>query len=107
MKIPFAASAGKDFLVPCIGLGIQFRKEHLPDCFQLLPGCHAIRRRFQHSLCKLPLETGDTYHEKFIEIVGKDRKELHPFQKRVGFIPCFVKNMPVEPYPAQFTVDIE
>ena len=63
--------------------------------------------RFQHALCKLPLETGYTHHEKFIEVIGKDCKELHPFQNRVGFIPCLVKDMVVEPYPAQFTVDVE
>ncbi len=105
-KNPGARKPGKN-LLPAVVLESKFRKE----CFfyrSELFGCrHPVRRRLQHSLGGLPLETRDTDHEKFVKVVCKDGQELHPFKERVPFVLCLFEHMVVETDPAQLTVDIE
>ena len=79
----------------------------MPDCIQLLRRRHAIGGGFQDPFGQLPLKTRDPDHKIFIKIVGKNGKEFHAFQQRVTLIPGFVQHVPVEPYPAQFPVDVK
>ena len=79
----------------------------MTDCIQLLRRCHAIRGGLQDTFGQLALETRDSDHKIFIKIVGKNGKEFHAFQQRVTLIPGFVQHVPVEPYPAQFPVDVK
>jgi hypothetical protein len=79
----------------------------MPDCIQLLRRRHAIGGGFQDPFGQLPLKTRDPDHKIFIKIVGKNGKELYAFKQRVTLIPGLVKHVPVEPYPAQFAVDVK
>ena len=66
-----------------------------------------LGRGFENPFLQLPLEAGDTDHKKFVEIVGEYREELDAFQERVALVPSLVQHVPVEPDPAQLTVDVE
>src|SRR5512136_153550 len=97
----------QDHLMPGIVLYGEFRDEHLSYGVQLPGGGQTVRRGFENPLFQLPLETGNPDHEKLVKIVGEYREKLDAFQERVAVIPGLVQHVAVEPYPAQFTVDIE
>ena len=87
---------GEDLLLPAPRLFAEVRDEGLLDSVQLLGRGHAIRRGLEHAFYELALETGDPYHEIFVEVVCKDCEELHPFEEGMALIFCFVKDVAVE-----------
>src|SRR5208283_1237029 len=98
---------GKDLTVPAFKREIEFRNKSLFDRKDLLGGRHPIGRGLEHTFCGLPLETRDPDHEEFVKVVRKNREELHSFEERVPFVPCLFQHMVIEPYPAQFAVDVK
>lgn len=96
----------QDVFMPAGVLGSKIRKESFMDYVELLCRSHSVGWCFQNALEELALEAGDANHEEFIKITGKYGKEFHSFKQGVGWIERLVKNMAVEPDPAEFAVDI-
>src|SRR5262245_948657 len=64
----------------------------------------AVQRQRVGAGVDLLLKTGHPNHEEFIQVCGKDRKELESLEKRLALIQRLFKNAPVELDPTQFAV---
>ena len=97
MKIPAPESRDRISL-PAVILESKFGEECFFYCDEL-SSRHPVRWRLSTPWDSLPLETRDTDHEKFVKVVCKDGKELHPFKERVPLVLCFLQHMVVETNP--------
>ncbi len=70
-----------------------------PDPSQLFRGRESIRALRRDALTLLALKTGDAHHEKFVEVVGRDRQEADALQQRVLFVCRLFQHAPVKVKP--------
>jgi len=84
--------------------------EHGPemgvDGAQLFVGRQAVDRRRGDAGELLPLQSPDPFHEKFIEIGGKDRQKSRALQKRNRFVLGKLQHPMIEIEPADFAIQI-
>jgi hypothetical protein len=86
---------------------LVFRKprDSLVDPYQLLGWSEAIRAALGDSFAHLCLETGDTDHEEFVEVVGGDRKKPDALKGRMPRIDRFLQHPAIEVQPGKFPID--
>ena len=77
----------------------------LIDPAQLLGRGQSVRTAGDDAGAHLALEAGHAHHEKFVQVVGGNRQEPHPFQQRVAGIARLFEHAAVEMEPGQFAVD--
>ena len=95
---------GPQFL-PALLLVMRQSRHRLADAGELLVGGQSVRAQRGDRLAHLTLQAGDAHHEKFVEVVGRDRQEAHPLQERMVAIGRFLQDAAVEVQPGQFAVD--
>src|SRR3954471_21402426 len=85
-------------------IGGEFR-DRLVDENELLRRGQAIRAALGDALAHLRLDAGHADHEELIKVIGRNRQETHPLQRRVARIDGFLKHPAIEVQPGQFAVD--
>src|SRR5450432_1606023 len=70
---------GQKFIVPVLAYFLNKRSQLLADSGQLLLGSTSIRTTQRFARSHLILDTGQTNHNKLIEVRLKDRKEFDAF----------------------------
>src|SRR5690606_13943576 len=88
-------------------LQFQHRQQALADGRQLLGWRQPVGGRFDDSRRDLLAQAGYANHEKLIEIIGKNRQELHTFQQRQRVIQRFFQDAVVELQHAQLAIDVQ
>ena len=89
-----------------LGLLILDQQQHgFGNAHKLLGGCQAFGAFGADAGAHLRSKAGDAHHEKFVEVVGRDREELQPLQQGIAAIGGFFENAPVEIEPGEFAVD--
>ena len=76
------------------------------DRAQLLGDGEAVHRLFFDAEHLVGLEAGDSDHEEFVEVAGRDRQEPHPLEQRVGRIRRLLEHAAIERQPAELAVEI-
>ncbi len=71
----------------------------LSDARKLLRGREPVRALRRDALALLALETGNAHHEKFVEVVGRDRQEADTFQQRMLLVGRLLQHAPVKMKP--------
>src|SRR6185437_856703 len=77
----------------------------LADTRKLFRGSKPIRALRQNALPHLAFKTGDTHHEKFVEIVRRNREEAHALEQRMLRVRRLFQHTAIEMKPRQFAID--
>ena len=77
----------------------------LVDEDELLGRRHAVGAAFGDAFADLRLDAGDTDHEELIKVIGGNRQEPHPLQRRMSRIYRLFEHAAVEMQPGQFAID--
>jgi hypothetical protein len=85
----------------------QETSDSLSDGRHLGRRAHPVGTTVKNASFNLPLQTGDSDHEKLIQIRAKDREELNPFQHRDRFVLCFLQYPSLELQHAEFTIHVQ
>ena len=48
----------------------------------------------------------DPYFDEFVEIAGRDRQELYPFQQRIAFVQGLFEHPPVKSQPGFVAIEV-
>ena len=73
--------------------------DRFSDPCELLRGRKPVRALGRDALSLLALETGDAHHEKFVEVVRRDRQEADTLQQRVLLVLRLFQHAPVKVQP--------
>ena len=80
-------------------------RNRLVDEDKLLGRGQAVRTALGDALAHLRLDAGDADHEELIKVIGGNRQESHPLQRRVAGIDRFLEHPAIEMQPGQLAVD--
>ncbi len=103
-----AISSASKFLLqlpPAAQLLLGQFADALADQRKLLARRQAVLRRRIDPGAQLPEQAGDTHHEEFIEIIGRNRDETNSLQQGVRQVRGFEQHPAVELQPGQLAVD--
>ena len=80
-------------------------RDGLVDEDELLGGRQAVGAALGDALAHLRLDAGDADHEELIKVIGGNRQESDPLQRRMARIDRFLQHPAIEMQPGQFAVD--
>ena len=80
-------------------------RDRFIDEDKLLRRCVAVRAALGDALAHLRLDAGHADHEELIKVIGGNRQESHPLQRRVARIDRFLEHPAIEMEPGQLAVD--
>ena len=92
-------------LAPALLLVAREHRHRLGDAGELLGRRQAVGALGGDAGAHLALEAGDADHEEFVEVVGRDREEAHPFEQRMGDVLGLFQHAAVEMEPGQLPID--
>jgi hypothetical protein len=83
-------------LAPALLLVARERRDRFRDARQLLGGREPVRAPGGDAGAQLAFQAGDAHHEELVKIVGRDREEAHPLQKRMADILGLLQHAAIE-----------